>query len=109
MKKLLYLVVFLTSGLISHAQTSNDSNKKKEHFKRSFSFNQIYLLNFDQAPFDVKKNNGFKALTDYKIRSFNTGQYYVDGKFSGVPFSQFGAYQTPYHLKQDNIYMYKKK
>ncbi len=44
-----------------------------------------------------------------KIKVYNAADYYVDGKFSDLPFNSWGPYQVPFHLNQPIVVPIKEK
>jgi hypothetical protein len=56
-----------------------------------------------------RKNSVKLTFTIPQVRVYNAADFYVDGKFSCLPFSSWGPYQTPFYLNQPIVVTVKER
>jgi hypothetical protein len=109
MKKIMFkipvlvLVTFFLAPIQSKCQDtlklSNSPSVKDaatlSRYLQNIEKNRLYFASLPTSKSPIKLK--FKIP---QVKVYNTADYYVDGKFSCLPFNSWGRHQVPFHLNQ---------
>jgi hypothetical protein len=81
-------------GIVTNKIATKDSTAIALYLK-STEKNRLYFATLPTTNSPIKLN--FKIP---QVKVYNAASYYVDGKFSCLPFNSWGPHQVPFHLNQ---------
>lgn len=108
----LFLAPFQVKCQESLPSSDNQSVKNAaiiSHYLQNIERNRLYLVPVPTSNSPIKNSPIKLNFKIPQVKVYNAADYYVDGKFSCLPFNSWGRHQVPFHLNQPIFIQVKEK